>query len=125
MKRDMDLIRTILLAVEAADLPLQKAPQIDGQSPDAVSQHIRILNDAGYLDHGHFTYVHGLPSGYGHRLTWAGHEFLDSIRDTAIWAKTKGAAEQLGSWSLEMLSDLAKGYIRLKAADLGLPIGPA
>jgi len=53
MRRDLDLIRTILLAVEAAPAGTMirntniEAP---GFEPVAVSEHVQLLTDAGYLD---------------------------------------------------------------------------
>lgn len=48
------------------------------------------------------------------RLTMAGHEYLDSIRDDKVWRRTKTAAQTIGSFSLEALSALARGFMREK-----------
>ena len=58
----------------------------------------------------------------GWRITWAGHEFLDTVRDPEIWRKTKNGADQLGSWTIKILADMASGYVRAKAQELGLPL---
>lgn len=52
------------------------------------------------------------------RMTWQGHEFLDRIRDPQIWAKTKEGAKRVGSFSLDVLSDIARGIIKKKISDL-------
>ena len=37
--------------------------------------------------------------------------FLDTIRDPDGWAKTKSGAEKAGAFSIDVLSDIAKGVI--------------
>lgn len=52
----------------------------------------------------------------------AGHEFLETVRSAEIWSKAKAGATRVGSWSLSVIGDLAKGYLREEAAKLGLPL---
>jgi hypothetical protein len=42
------------------------------------------------------------------RLTWEGHDFLNSIRDPKIWEKTKKGVEGAGGFTV----DLAKGFVK-------------
>ncbi len=52
-------------------------------------------------------------SGIGFRcLTWEGHDFLDSVRDPKIWAKTKDGALAAGGFTVDLLKDLAKGFVK-------------
>jgi len=46
------------------------------------------------------------------KITWEGHEFLDSFRDRKIWAKTKGGDVCGWGVTLDLLSDLAKGFVK-------------
>jgi hypothetical protein len=46
------------------------------------------------------------------RLSWYGHDFLDSIRDPKIWERTKRGAEAAGGFTVDLLKDLATGFIR-------------
>ncbi|WP_082113914.1 DUF2513 domain-containing protein [Kiloniella litopenaei] len=46
------------------------------------------------------------------RITSKGHDFIDSVRDPKIWAKTKKGVLEAGGFSIELLSDLAKGLIK-------------
>jgi Hypothetical protein (DUF2513) len=48
------------------------------------------------------------------RLTWEGHDFLDAIRDPEIWCKTKSGAEEVGSFTFDLLKELAVGLIKTK-----------
>jgi hypothetical protein len=45
-------------------------------------------------------------------LSWAGDDFLDSVRDPEIWRQTKEGAKKAGGFTVELLGDLAKGLIK-------------
>ncbi|MBD2841317.1 DUF2513 domain-containing protein [Erythrobacter rubeus] len=55
-------------------------------------------------------------------MTWEGHEFLDKVRDPEIWRKTKKGASELNSWGVKLIGEMATGYIRAKATELGIPL---
>ena len=114
MKRDMDLIRTILLKLDAD-------PEVDGAHSRAainlgiadykseeVNYHAAMLIEAGYLAGNTKRMDVVLVS----KLTWQGHDFLDSIRDPKIWVRTKAGAEGAGGFTVDLLKDLAKGLVR-------------
>ncbi|MNE98660.1 hypothetical protein D3C80_1972110 [compost metagenome] len=44
------------------------------------------------------------------RLTYKGHEFLDTVRDPEVWRRTKEGAEKAGVAGLAMLLELGKAY---------------
>src|SRR4051812_16606209 len=89
MKRDMDLVRKILLKLEEdTDTGMVINFTIDGYEPDLVSYHVYLLSDAGLLhakNVSDLTYFEWAPSF----LTWAGHEFLDASREEGRWQKAK------------------------------------
>jgi len=124
MKRDMELVREILLAIETSDeSPLGWIEiSLPGYSQEDVSYNVELLAEAGFIE------AQDLSSMDGHewhpkRLTWKGHEFLDSIRDPEIWRRTKEAAKKAGGWGIEMLWEAAKVYGKLKAKEkLGLDL---
>lgn len=106
MKRDMDLIRKILLTVEEYDENSTEIPllQIDGEDGMAVYYHAKLLIDAGFIEG---TIVSG-PGVYVTAMTWSGHDFLDTVRSETVWDKTKGLVkEKTGSVSLDVLKALA------------------
>ena len=74
--------------------------------------HAQMLVSGGYIDVDRHTI----------RISWAGYEFLDSVRDPDIWRKTKEGAQKMGSWTVKLLADIATGFIKAKAIELGLPI---
>ncbi len=123
MKRDMDLVREILLAIEASPTTITGHFTLEGREGPLVDEHVRLLTEAGFLTHSRATYVAGKRMGLGVALTWRGHEFLETIRDPQIWKATKSGAAKVGSWSLGLMAELAKGAIRQKAIELGLPLG--
>jgi hypothetical protein len=58
------------------------------------------------------------------KLTWAGHDFLDSVRDPKIWRATKDRVKEAGGFTIEILAASAKeiishNLIRLAGAALG------
>jgi hypothetical protein len=115
MKRDMDLIRDQLLGIERLDDGTDEDVSLDrGEwSPALFQGHLRLLKEGGLID------AHEVPDDeddFTHhvpvRLTWAGHDFLDAIRDPEVWAKTKQGAEAVRSWSLETLKEIGKGLIK-------------
>nr|WGD84452.1 DUF2513 domain-containing protein [Bacillus subtilis] len=45
-------------------------------------------------------------------ITWDGHQFLDTIRDNAVWSKTKDAVKSLSSVSLSILSNVGESITK-------------
>lgn len=119
MKFDKDLVREILLAVEAVQQDPRQWIDLEMPARDArtVAHHVMLLHEAGLLDAadvssmGHFDWR---PK----RLTYEGHEFLNTIRDGKVWNLTKTAADRVGGASLALLGEIAKAQIKLL---LGLP----
>ncbi|MQT37414.1 hypothetical protein CJF40_19525 [Pseudomonas lundensis] len=111
MKLDKDLVREILLAIEASD----QTPDswidlaIDSHSEDEVSYHVMLLHEAGLIvaqDLCSMSDFDWRPK----RLTIRGHEFLDTVRDGEVWRRTKVGAEKAGVASIGFLLELGKAY---------------
>jgi hypothetical protein len=123
MKRDMDLVRSILLTIEQSpQAKIARIPSIGSYTDDELAEHTRLAFSAGLLEGVQHQSMKGPPQFLNVGLTWDGHEFLEKIRDPDVWDKTKTAAGKVGSWSLPLLADLALGYAKAKAASLGFPI---
>lgn len=95
MKRDMDLIRSLLLEIEANDAladPVVEDPKI--------VDHLKQLDESNFVEGLHFIETRGGPAGCqplpGLRITSAGHDFLDSIRNDTVWSKTKARLSAVG-----------------------------
>ena len=117
MKRDMDLVRSILLEVEKNPAPDDVMQQlaVPGYETVMVHHHVELLANAGFLT----AMERGvLYEWWPIALTWEGHEFLDSIRDPEIWQKTRKGASAAGSWTLGILKDLATAYARINIQEV-------
>jgi len=116
MKRDMNLIRLLLLEVEGEE----PRPDLSAYTEDQRIYHSALLIEAGL--------VHGqvLENGSGQpvgtvisRPTWAGHEFLDAARNDTIWKK---ATEQIKKSGVDVTITLLKDILnQLLKQSLGLP----
>ena len=91
MKRDMELIRAIMLAVEShEDGFAPQNLQIADYSEDEIGYHCYLIGNAGLADVVDTTHLGSSgPTADIARLTWQGHEFLDAARDDTIWNRTK------------------------------------
>jgi hypothetical protein len=111
MKRDMDIIRKIILAVQEAPGPIFKVEGIDQTD---FNYHVQLIDEAGLavavLSKGQM----GIPNKAGiFRLTWAGHDFADSITDDTIWEKAKdNVIKPSASWSFGILLEYLKFEIK-------------
>ncbi|MEO0519408.1 MAG: DUF2513 domain-containing protein [Cyanobacteria bacterium P01_A01_bin.116] len=100
MKRDLDLVRDILIEIESWSANIQlKGVEIKGYSHDDVTYNAMLLYDAGYIDAVISKTMAG-DSIYPKSLTWKGCEFLDEARDKTVWKKAKSVAEEAGASSL-------------------------
>lgn len=45
-------------------------------------------------------------------ITWIGYEYLETIRDPEIWRKTQAGALRLGNFSVEVIKELAVGFVK-------------
>lgn len=107
MKRDMDLVRKILLKVESFPESLYGAGDFHIEEYDdaSVSYHVCLMDEAGLLTAIDASTTSGeeyIPQ----RLTWAGHEFLDAPRNDNAWAAAKKVCGGVGSLSFEVLKGI-------------------
>lgn len=98
MKRDMDLVREILLEIEKqyASNALYNL-KIEGYDIVAIAYHCKILHEAGLISDYKAQYgdntIYSFCVG---SLTWDGNDYLDKVRDNSIWRKTKNIIAQKG-----------------------------
>jgi len=118
MKRDMDLIRDIMIYLEdnlTPGKPIQSTQiPLCGDSDEeyrVFSEHIRLLLDAELIDASEVT-LKGFTIYDIQRITSNGHDFLDSLRNNIVWNKTKEAAGKVGGYTISILMDLGKEYIK-------------
>jgi hypothetical protein len=107
MKRDMDLIRQILLTVEAHPSGFAPQIEIDGYTQEEINYHAFLLGEAGLAKVNNVTHMGSKsPEAIIVNLTWEGHEFLDSARENRIWNLTKDAIGKLGGASIQIWTAL-------------------
>jgi hypothetical protein len=111
MKRDMDLVRKILMV--CADHDHGCAPHdlaIEDYSGEQIGYHVYLMMQARL--------VKGVDiSGGGDEspqaelasVTWDGHEFLEASRDEGIWSKAKQASGLTGGMVLDVLKSVLIG----------------
>ncbi|MBN1461056.1 MAG: DUF2513 domain-containing protein [Armatimonadetes bacterium] len=108
MKRDMELVRAILLKAEAGDN--SGYLEIDGYDQSMVAAHAQIMAEAGLVVVPKILAndTTGPIAAKVSRLTWDGHEFLDSIRNEQVWMETKSTiGKKIGDASLEVVKTVA------------------
>jgi hypothetical protein len=116
MKRDLDLVRELLLHFESLPTDSPGIPAMDGHSELDINYHLILLFEAGLIRAEPQTSQTGriirvLPFS----LTWQGHEFLDTARDKTTWnAAKKQVTSKTGSISFELLKALLIAYAKDK-----------
>lgn len=135
MKLDHDCVRDILLWLEencqfaGPQRPKTVVQELSSKyEASQIKYCIQLLTQIGYINGG----ITIAPAGPGHvvvephdiqNLTWEGHEYLDTIRDSTVWEKTKDVASSLKSVSLRTMGTIASqiviGLIKQKT---GLPL---
>jgi len=96
MKRDWEVIRQILLRLEAlgdADSILC-AGEIPGFDEQRVTYNMVILKEAGLIEADAAYGEDGF--GVATRMTWNGHELLDHMRDQGTWNSVKKLIREKG-----------------------------
>ena len=125
MKRDMELIRELLLAIEAkesntvfaaSDLELKT-----DRERQEVYYNLQLMTDANLLETNMVKSMQGIEDVVIKRMTWEGHEFLDNARNESIWKAAKEtitkkglSIENVGFGVLtQLLASVAKQYFEL------------
>lgn len=90
MKRNWELIRKILVAIENLETIQQAVADTDiaGYAPEVVSYHMMLLYEAKLIKASCHSPSGGVVTCNASQLTWAGHEFSDKIRSQGMWNKT-------------------------------------
>lgn len=115
MKRDMDLVRYILIRVgdssgyvDARDLLCDKYSDLS-----QIHCHIKIMTEAGLIES-------KIISGWNNEifesgiitLTWNGNEFLDVVSNDTVWHRTKSKVlDTVGNASIDVFKSVATGII--------------
>lgn len=116
MKRDMDIVREVLCKISEAEGKPSSKLLTDGKSDSdakVILYHVDLLNRAGLVT-GVPLALHGFKIWENLDLSWEGHEFVDAVSDSEVWTETKKGIEGVGSFTFDLVKDLAKGFIKKK-----------
>lgn len=113
MKRDMELIRLLLLRAELIR-EQDEFPDLSGYTEEQRDYHSALLIEAGLIDGFIRKDMYGFPVNVNtFRLTWAGHNFVDAMREDTVWNKVKQKFIKPGvSWTFDLLLEYAKLEIK-------------
>ena len=102
MKRDMDVIRKIILSVRDVDGAISSVEGIEKQN---FGFHVQMLEEAKLVNSSILTGNSGkIESARILRLTWKGEDFADVIVDDKAWKKAKeNIIKKNASWTFYIL----------------------
>lgn len=116
MKRDMDLIRRIMLDLEKLD-ENGNGPtlQYDDVSIVDIVYHMELLNEHGLIE-AEIIKSDGDPKSNlaaFERITWKGHDFIDNAKSETVWQTTKrNIADTVGSVGFALFVETMKYHAR-------------
>jgi hypothetical protein len=120
MKRDMDLIRRLLFAIEEAPPQGPTALEVPGFTGDEINHNLALLLEAGLIV-GRQSGELGRPTPHIRvlRLTWEGHDFLDAARDETRWKQARSLiVEKGGAFAFDVVKQL---LLELLKQSIGIP----
>ena len=116
MKRDMELVKNILIFYEDQDWPFNDEVIIEGYDENTIQFHLELLVEAELL----YCYVPPLkhpdlikdklgaqltwnrpPIAKPTRMTWEGYEFIANAKNDTIWSQVMKVA---GGFSVSVIS---------------------
>jgi len=116
MKRDIDLVRLLLLRSEGDEDAKRK---VEEYADDVRAYHVTIMLDAGLFIGESDKLADGSYATSVTRLTWNGHDFLDAARNETVWRKARETIlRTVGSVTFDLLLEWLKSEGRKQ---IGLP----
>jgi len=115
MKRDLELFRAIMQGCEDhkhgfAPRDLEKGLEY---TDEQIGYHTYLLGEAGYMNVTDVTNMGSKsPKAVAISLRNAGYDFLEYTKVESIWKKTKSKVQKVGAWTLPIVADVAKDYLK-------------
>ena len=113
MKRDLDIVRDILLQVEKSDgyLTINDLFDIRDKQKDCkytdkeIVYHVELLFAQGFIDGNIRRDMNGdITDSSIDGLTWDGADYLESMRDSRVWNKAKSTIKKaVGSTTFDVV----------------------
>lgn len=118
MRRNMDLVREILIEASKSDKEVSAsdiAEKSSKYSLEEIIYNIKIMGEGNLIN----VYIDerevGVVDAYVMDITWHGNEFLDSISSNEIWEKIKNNfSDKIINIPFDILVTLAKLYLKNK-----------
>jgi hypothetical protein len=113
LKRDMELIRSLLLAIEESPNDYT----LDNYDGGVVRYHEALLVEKGLVEGAISKELGGIEPPFVRifKLTWDGHEFIDNLRDESVWNSIKSDFKEASfSTIVKVSKDLAEGFAKKK-----------
>lgn len=118
MRRNMDLVREILIEASKSDKEVRAsdiAEKSSKYSLEEIIYNIRIMGEGNLIN----VYIDereaGVVDAYIMYITWSGNDFLDSISSNEIWEKIKNNfSDKIINIPFDILTSLAKLYLKNK-----------
>ena len=109
MHRSMDLIREILLAMEASKDGFTLPIMLKGYSEEEIGYHCLLLSEAELILAADSTNISSMtPTAIPIRITWSGYKFLDDARDEKIMSRAK---QSISSTSFSVWTGVLTQYV--------------
>lgn len=119
MRRNDDLIRSLMLHLEQASSYVNDGLELEGHTRDEVAYHLALIVKAGLAEGPEPKYSSTgsdptIPTAVVvMRLSPDGHDFIAALRDDTVWAKVKERlAKAGGSASLEIISQVGTSVVK-------------
>ena len=121
MKRDLDLIREIMLVLEDKmeygknfkSTQLIEVIQDKTLSAEKLAYHVGLLVENDFIKAKEYKYQSGEPTDYLiNTITAQGQDFIDTIRQDTTWNKIKDKSSNIGGFTLSLLVDIGKEYLK-------------
>lgn len=109
MKRNLDLIRDLLILAEESDGPVtDDALSASDYMRSELAYHVELMTQRGLID-GCVEYdgFHRTAMNISiSSITWEGYDYLDAIRSDDVWHKAKAAVKKsVGEASLSVMKE--------------------
>lgn len=121
MKRDLDLIREIMIVLEDKmeygknfkSTQLIEVMQDKTLSAEKLAYHLGLLVESDLIRAKEYKYLSGEPTDYIiNTVTSQGQDFIDTIRQDTTWNKIKEKASKIRDFTLSLLIDIGKEYLK-------------
>ena len=93
MRRDMDLIRLLLLEAEG-----EEEVDLSSYTSHQVLYHTYLLIQSGLAEGNALPDENEILDAFILPLTWAGHDFLDTARNQMVWKRLWARSKNRAGW---------------------------